>query len=125
VSGVLDAGALVAVDRDDRRVLAMVRVLQRDAVGLRTSAGALAQVWRHGAKQANLARFLPGVSVAPLDEPAAKATGTLLRSSRTTDVVDAHVALLVNRGDSVLTSDDDDLRVLLRTRRVAATIVHV
>jgi hypothetical protein len=35
------------------------------------------------------------------------------------------VALLVGRGDQVLTSDDTDIKALLRTRRVKATVVHV
>jgi hypothetical protein len=125
VSTVLDAGGLVAIDRHDRLVVAMIRVSQRDRVPVKTTATALAQVWRDGARQANLARFLPGIDVAALDESVAKATGALLRRARTADIVDAHVALLVQGDDSVLTSDDDDVRHLLRARRVNARIVRV
>jgi hypothetical protein len=125
VTAVLDSGALIAIDRRDRKVGAMLRVLQRDAEPVRTSAGAVAQVWRAGRRQANLARTLPGLDVAVLDELAAKKVGELLASSGTSDLVDAHVALLVLPGGQVLTSDEPDVQALLRTRRVKATVIHV
>jgi hypothetical protein len=125
VSAVLDAGALVAVDKRDRAVGAMLRVLQRDSVPVLTSAGALAQVWRDGRRQANLARVLPGVDIAAVDEVSAKKVGELLEENGSTDLVDAHVALLVQPGDHVLTRDEPDIKALLRTRRVSATIIRV
>ena len=125
MSTVLDAGAWVAVDKRDRTVGAMLRVLQRDEVPVLTSAGAVAQVWRDGRRQANLARVLLGVDVLPLDDVRAKKVGELLRENRTDDIVDAHVALLVQPDDHVLTSDEPDIKALLRTRRVKATIIRV
>jgi hypothetical protein len=103
----------------------MLRVLQRDEVPVLTSAGAVAQVWRAGRRQANLARVLLGVDVLPLDDVRAKKMGELLRENRTDDIVDAHVALLVQPDDHVLTSDEPDIKALLRTRRVKATIIRV
>src|ERR1700730_18144542 len=94
MTAVLDSGALIAIDRRDRRVGAMLRVLQRDGVTVRTSAGAVAQVWRSGGKQANLARVLSGLDIAALEEASAKKVGELLGANRTSDLVDAHVALL-------------------------------
>ena len=102
-----------------------MRVLQRDGEPVRTSAGAIAQVWRAGRRQADLARALPGVEVAVLDELAAKKVGELLGSSGTSDLVDAHVALLVLPGGKVLTSDEPDIKALLRARRVKATVIDV
>jgi hypothetical protein len=103
----------------------MLRVLQREAEPVRTSAGAVAQVWRAGRRQVNLARTLPGLDVSALDELTAKKAGELLGSSGTSDLVDAHVALLVHPGGHVLTSDDPDIKALLRRRRVKATVIHV
>ena len=63
---VLDAGALIAIDRGDRAVLA--RIVKADKVGdpVRTNAMAIAQVWRDGkGRQARLARILRGVEVEP------------------------------------------------------------
>jgi hypothetical protein len=125
VTVVLDSGALIAIDRRDRRVGAMLRVLSREGVPVHTSAGVVAQVWRDGRQQVNLARVLPGVDVAPLDDPAAKKVGQLLGTNGTSDLLDAHVALLVQSGGSVLTSDGPDISALLRTRRVTATVIRV
>jgi hypothetical protein len=122
---VLDAGALVAIDRRDRRVGAMLRVLQLAHTPIRASAGVVGQVWRNGAQEANLARMLAGVAVVDLDLAAAKRVGELLRHSRSSDVIDAHVASLVRSGDSLLTSDPNDLKVLLNARNISANIVHV
>jgi hypothetical protein len=125
VSAILDAGALMGVDRRDRRVGALLRALQQDGVDVLCSAGAVAQVWRDGRRQVNLARVLAGVEIAQLDEPAAKRVGALLKANRTQDLVDAHAALLARPRDVVLTSDDADIKALLRVRRVKATTVHV
>lgn len=122
---VLDAGALIAVDRRDRAVGAMLRVLQRDGTPLLTSAAVVAQAWRDPRRQVNLARTLAGVDVAPLNDAAAKKVGELLRATGTSDLVDAHVALLVRPLDRVLTSDEADLTALLRAQRVRAVIVRV
>ena len=125
MNAVLDAGALVAVDKGDRRMGAILRVLQREGVPVRTSAGVVAQVWRDGRRQANLARILPGINTTVIDDGAAKKIGELLKQNATDDLVGAHVALLVQPDDEVLTSDEADIRALLRTRRVKATIVGV
>lgn len=122
---VLDAGALVAVDRRDRGILTTLRLLERDGVPVRTSAGALAQVWRGGPRQANLARVVRGLDVAALDENESTRVGELLAAARTEDVVDAHVALLVEPGGTVLTSDGSDIALLLGVRKVQATVVRV
>lgn len=125
MNAVLDAGALVAVDRRDRIMGAMLRVLQRDGVPVVTSGGVIAQVWRDGSRQANLARILSGVDVDALDDVTAKRVGELLRRNRSDDLVDAHVALLVEPDDQVFTSDEPDIKALLRTRKVHARIIRV
>lgn len=125
MKAVLDAGALVAIDKRDRTVGAMLRVLQRDEVPVTTSGGVVAQVWRDGGRQANLARILSGVDVEAIDDLTGRRVGELLRQNRSDDLVDAHIALLVQPGDQVLTSDEQDIRALLRTRRVRAHIIRV
>ena len=125
MTALLDSGALIAIDKRDRKVGAMLRVLQRDGVPVHTSAGAVAQVWRDGQRQANLARVLPGIDIDPLDELAGKRVGELLRANDTNDLVDAHVALLVPPDGRVLTSDEADIKTLLRTRRVKAVVIKV
>jgi hypothetical protein len=122
---VLDAGALIALDRRDRRVGTLLRRAQQDQQPVRTSAAVLGQVWRDGARQVQLARALPGIDVVELDEFAAQRAGELLKRGKTADVVDAHLASLVAGGDVLLTSDRDDLQSLLDTRRVVAVLFEV
>ena len=125
MKAVLDAGALVAVDRRDRSVGAQLRVLQQRGTPLRVSAAVVGQVWRDGRKQANLARVLMGVGIERLGKDDGKRIGELLARTGSADVVDAHVALLTSPGDVVLTSDPDDISVLLRERGVAARVQPV
>jgi hypothetical protein len=122
---ILDAGALIGIDRRDRTVGAILRVAQQQRVPVRTSAAALAQVWRGGARQANLARTLPGIDTLPLDQSAASRIGELLGNAHTSDIVDGHVALITGAGDTVLTSDLRDIRRLLTTRQIQATLAQV
>lgn len=123
MSVVLDASALVAIDRRDRGTVAQPRVIQRSGADLRTSAGVVAQVWRHGARQANLARVLSGVELSDLDGADARKVGELLRLSGTADVVDAHVAVMIENGDTVLTADPDDFALLLEARDVETRVL--
>jgi hypothetical protein len=125
VKAVLDAGALVAIDRRDRVIGAQLRVLQRQATPVRTSAAVVGQVWRDGRKQANLARVLEGVGIEALGKGDSKRIGELLRQTGSADVVDAHVALLVAAGDLVLTSDPGDIRALLQAHGIAAHVQRV
>jgi hypothetical protein len=125
VTAVLDSGALIAVDRRDRSVGAMLRVLQQQGTPVHTSSAVVAQVWRDGRRQVNLTRVLTGVDIAPLDDVAAKRVGELLALTGTRDIADAHVALLARPGDLVLTSDLTDIAALLAARRVAAELVRV
>ena len=119
---ILDAGALVAVDRRDRVLGAQLRVLQRQGAPLRASAAVVGQVWRDGGVQVNLARVLAGVGIEPLGADDGKRIGELLGQAGSADVVDAHVALMVSTGDVILTSDPRDIRELLEARGVAAHV---
>ncbi len=78
-------------------------------------AGVVAQTWRGSARQHAMVRLLRAgaVRVDPLSEDVAYRLGILLAKSGTSDVVDAHVALLARRLQAiVLTSDPDDLTAL-------------
>ena len=122
MKAVLDAGALLAIGRQDRNFGARLRVLQRQGMPLRASAAAVAQAWRDGSRQANLARVLTGVGIAPLAAGDSKRIGKLLAAARSADVVDGHVALLADPGDIILTSDPADLAVLIEARGITASV---
>jgi hypothetical protein len=125
VKAVLDAGALVAVDRRDRIIGGLLRVLQQHGTPIRVSSAVVGQVWRDGRKQANLTRVLAGVGIEPLGKDDGKRIGELLALARSADVVDAHVALMTAPADLVLTSDAGDIQALLQARNVAARVQSV
>ncbi len=122
---VLDAGGLIAIDRRNQRARGLLVVSQHQGIAVRTSSAVVAQVWRDGARQANLARLLGTLEIASLDPAAGRCVGELLAQTASADVVDAHLALLVERDDTVLTSDPGDLADLLRARAVHARLEDV
>lgn len=112
---VLDAGALIALDRGDKRMIALVGQALAQGRTFRVPAGVVGQVWRNGRIQALLARFLRSVDVevVPLDEPLARACGELCGATNTTDIIDASVVVLAKeRRLVIVTSDPTDLRRL-------------
>jgi hypothetical protein len=124
VSLILDTGGLIAFDRGERQVAALLEAARRRRDQVITSSGCVAQAWRGGGpRQALLARLLAGTTEIGLDRRTSRATGDLCRASKTADVVDAHLALLAHDGDVVLTSDTRDLRSLLRARRMDAVVL--
>lgn len=111
----LDAGALIALDRNDRRVIVLLARAREAAVRVTVPASALAQAVRQPDRQARLARLVrqPTADVVPLDRVDATHVGRLLAASGTADVVDAHVVLCARRAEQhVVTTDPSDLRSL-------------
>jgi hypothetical protein len=126
MSLVLDAGALVAVERGHRDTVALIK---RELVAGRvpiTHGAVVGQVWRGGSgRQAPLARLLPALEIVPLDERLGRRAGALLGRSRTADVIDAAVVLLATDGDTILTSDTDDLATLAASASLHIDVVGV
>jgi predicted nucleic acid-binding protein len=109
----LDAGALIAFEKNDRKVRALIELAVAHGAPLWTGAAVVAQIWRDGSRQARLARLLGSgvLRVQALDLDEAQATGTLCGEAGTKDVVDASVVLLARMHDAtIVTSDPDDLR---------------
>jgi DNA-binding transcriptional MocR family regulator len=107
---VLDAGALVAVDRDDRAMIARLRAAEKQGLELRSNAMVVAQAWRDRlGRQAGLARLLRAVDVRPVAHSDGRAAGVLMAAAGTADAIDATVVLLAGPGDRILTSDPGDL----------------
>lgn len=122
---VLDAGALIGIDRGDRRVAGLIELGRRAGGELGTSAPVISQAWRDGARQARLARSLPMIDVTKVGTEDAQRAGELLGAARSADVVDALVVLVANPGDEILTSDPADIERLVETRGIQVTVVRV
>lgn len=76
----------------------MDRVAQQERIVVRTSPAAVAQAWRRGARQVQLARILAGVAAPALDLDTGQHLGVLLGTAGGTDVAGAHVASLASAG---------------------------
>lgn len=113
MSGVtFDAGGLIALDRNDRRVLVLLARAEELGSHVTVPATALAQAMRAPAKQTRLSRLIrqPTTRLEALDGPDATQVGLLLAASRTRDIVDAHVVICARRhGEPIVTSDPTDL----------------
>jgi hypothetical protein len=120
----LDAGALIALERDDRAMWRRLVVARDSRVPLLTHVGIVGQVWR-GHRQARLAHALKAVKIAPLEASLGRAIGELLGASGTNDVVDAGLVLLSRAGDRIYTSDPDDVLVLANAAARDVEVVRV
>ena len=111
----MDAGGLIAVDRNDRRVLVLLARARETGSRVTIPATTLAQAIRPPERQARLARLVrqPTTDIVALDRVDATNVGRLLAASGTTDIADAHVVICARRThQQVVTSEPDDLRVL-------------
>lgn len=112
---VLDASALVAFERNDRRVRRLVELAADHGRRLHVPAGVIGQAWRDGVRQARLARLIKSgvLDIRALDLDEARAAGVACGLSGTADVIDASVTILARRHAAVVvTSDPADLHRL-------------
>ena len=112
---VLDAGALIALDRGDKRMIALLDRALAQGRAFRVPAGVVGQAWRNGRVQVALARFVRSeeVEIVPLDDQLARSCGELCAATNSLDVIDASVVILAReRRDPIVTSDSNDLRRL-------------
>ena len=113
MSGItFDAGGLIALDRNDRRVLVLLARAAELGMRVIVPATALAQVVRNPVGQTRLSRLIrqTDIDLVPLDGSDATAVGLLLADTATADIVDAHVVICARRaGRVVVTSDPEDI----------------
>jgi hypothetical protein len=114
VTLVLDSGALIALERNERSMWARLKAAEIAREVPLTQGGVVGQVWRGGPRQARLARALQGVDVRPLDRALGRAAGELLARASSSDVIDAAVVLLAIDGDDIVTLDRSDFEALVR-----------
>jgi hypothetical protein len=117
----LDAGGLIALDRNDRRMIVLLARAREIGACVIIPATALAQAIRRPERQARLARLIrqPTTDVIALGRVDATSVGRLLAASGTSDIADAHVVICARRcNQQVVTSDPGDLRRLDPTVRL-------
>jgi hypothetical protein len=123
---ILDSGALIALERNDRAMWRRLKLaLLNEQVPL-SHGGVIGQAWRgRGSRQALLAKALDSIEIRALDRALGRAAGELLAAAGRSDVVDAALVLLANDGDQIATSDPDDIDQLVKTARRQVDLIQV
>lgn len=118
-----DTGALVAAERNDRRMWALHAGFLAEEVAPVVPAPVLAEAWRGGARQASLSRLLAPCDVEPMTEAQARRVGLLAAKAAHDDIVDvAVVEGAIRRGDAVVTSNEDHIRRVADAAKVRLRI---
>jgi predicted nucleic acid-binding protein len=118
-----DTGALVAAERNDRRMWALHAGFLAEEVFPVVPAPVLAEGWRGGARQASLSRLLAMCEVEPMSEEQARHVGVLAGRAAHDDVVDVTVVEgAIRREDAVVTSNEDHIREIAAAARTRLRI---
>ena len=116
MSGItLDTGALIALERGNRVVAAVLQRAIAAKVDVAIPTTVIAQAIRDPAKQVALNMLMRAsvTDIVDLDHPTAIAVGRILAVSGTSDITDAHVAITAtSRNHAIATSDPGDLTAL-------------
>lgn len=110
---VYDSGALIALDRNDRRMWARHQVALDDGRDIHVPSVVVGQAWRDARIQVRLGRVLATCIVEPVGLERAKASGVLCGKAGTSDLIDAVVVTTgVSLGAVIWTSDHGDIKRL-------------
>jgi hypothetical protein len=108
-----DAGALIALDNDDRRMWARHKVALDEGRDVHVPAIVVGQAWRDGRRQVRLGKALAGCRVDAVGMEVAKAAGVLCGKAGSSDVVDATVVVMATALRAIIwTGDSRDIRAL-------------
>ena len=126
MSEILDAGAFIALENGDQLIRRRFQRARLSGIPLKTHGGVIAQVWRGGTRgQTRLARALRSVEIVPLDDDLGRRAGILLARCGMSDAIDAALVAMADHGDEIITSDPDDLDILVAASQRRINIIPV
>ncbi len=110
-----DTGALIAADRNDRRMWALHLGFIAEEVVPAVPAPVVAEAWRGGSRQASLARMLAGCDIEEMTADQARRVGELAGRADHEDVVDVAVVegATCREDDVILTSNESRIRKII------------
>ena len=124
MSLVLDAGAFIALERNDRALWRRFDDAHLEDSPPLTHGGVVAQVWRGGSgRQVRLAKALLGTVVVPLDNDLGRRAGVLLARAGLVDAIDAALIALCRPGDQIVTSDPADIDTLAEVAGLRVDVI--
>lgn len=119
-----DTGALIALERGDRRMRVLLRLAHDDGIRIVVPSVVLGEWWRGRSSLRDA--IVASVEIEPLGAGLAKVAGEALAVLRRATFVDAVVmASAAQRGDVVYTSDEDDLQRLWSHFRAVRRVLRV
>ncbi|WP_419846567.1 PIN domain nuclease [Candidatus Poriferisocius sp.] len=126
MSEILDAGAFIALENGDQLIRRRFQRARLSGIPLKTHGGVIAQVWRGGTRgQARMARALRSVEIVALDDDLGRRAGILLSRCGMSDAIDAALVAMADHGDEIITSDPDDLDILVAASQRRINIIPV
>lgn len=126
---VLDAGALIALERGSRGAWGLIDAARRFGDAVQVPACALAQVWSGHASQARLHQALKRCRTVPFDDAMARIAGRLRALSGVNDIADASAVATAALATSltavvIATSDWGDISRLLEAAGAIPNLVR-
>jgi hypothetical protein len=121
---VYDCGALIALDRNDRRMWARHKLALDDERDIHLPAVVVGQAWRNASRQVRLGQALAGCRTDPVGLDTSKAAGVLCGKAGTSDVVDATVVVMAAALRAIIwTSDPQDIKALAAASEARPAVV--
>ena len=121
-----DTGALLAAERNDRRMWALHAGFLSEEIVPVVPAPVLAEAWRGGSRQASLARLLALCEIEPMTERQARDVGVLAGRAAHDEVVDVTVVEgAIRRRHAVVTSNETHIRKIANAARTELRVESV
>jgi hypothetical protein len=121
-----DTGALLAAERNDRRMWALHAGFLSEEIVPVVPAPVLAEAWRGGSRQASLARLLALCEIEPMTERQARDVGVLAGRAAHDEVVDVTVVEgAIRRRHAVVTSNATHIRKIANAARTELRVESV
>jgi predicted nucleic acid-binding protein len=118
---ILDSGAIIASERNDPTLAAILKAARKNRTPILVPATVVAETWRGPSTHARTAHLFGSVDGFPeLNEQSARQVGALLALSRTAAIVDGNVVAIAIalRPATIVTSDVHDVTHLLKSAKI-------
>jgi predicted nucleic acid-binding protein len=119
---ILDSGAIIASERNDATLAAILKAARKDRTPILVPATVIAETWRGASTHTRTAHLFGSVDGFPeLNEQTARRVGALLVISRTAEIVDGNVVAMAIalRPATIVTSDVNNITDLLHSAKIS------
>ena len=118
---ILDSGAIIASERNDPTLAAILKAARKNRTPILVPATVVAETWRGPSTHARTAHLFGSVDGFPeLNEQTARQVGALLAVSKTAAIVDGNVVAIAIalRPATIVTSDVNEVTHLLKSAKI-------